>query len=420
MIDMVPMVRPFVSYSLAISVSVLAMNAQGQLSKRCAQEEQEEAPVSDLWLAKLPTVVTVRSAIKGTNPKDTEMRRDATFHILGEFYRNYVRLTNCSFGRAVGTHVSVPSAKDRWSEYGAVLQGRPPRESNPLAHAPAFISGTIEKFVSAEAAAAFERTEIYRNLAAEGSAPGSADPSSAFNPADLPSWIQANLAAARGHADLTVFGFEFGRPINLPKCGNEGAGLLGALATKSGAPSACVGDAVGELRAAWSPMGIMADLSGVKPAHRSDAFAVTLASNKCPVWLQSQSSSCAMQVRLSAGALVSIVVAPGADDGLVQAIPEDLTQKYGPPDKRFHARCISRESGTSTDWSGRVVMVPLPPQTHEAVGLDWSKLPGLHVRYEPFDSEANCRAGVIQVELAGWHKMNVEASARARAAGPKM
>ena len=127
-----------------------------------------------------------------------------------------------------------------------------------------------------------------------------------------------------------------------------------------------------------------------------------------------------MRVRLSAGELVSIVVAPGVDDGLVQAITEDLTEKYGPPDKRFHARCTSRESGSSTDWSGNTVTVPLPPQPHEGVGLAWSKLPGLYVRYEPFDSEANCRTGILQVELAGWHTMSVEASARARAARPKM
>jgi hypothetical protein len=32
----------------------------------------------------------------------------------------------------------------------------------------------------------------------------------------------------------------------------------------------------------------------------------------------------------------------------------------------------------------------------------------------------NCRTGVIQVELAGYHKMNAEAASRSRAARPKM
>jgi hypothetical protein len=373
--------------------------------------------VESAWYQESPPTDWVYATVQGKTPAETGLLQRDAFAFLASFATALGQLEPSEAGRVYPrTAILDYTRQVRWLDGRGIYNVQDLRAPSLAAARTALHKQLLDCFSEQSVA-------LFHSSAQSGPATAAS-----WNPADLPSWMQADLAKAHGATDLTVFGFDFGQPIDLAQCpsqgGGLGGGLLNALSTKWGAPEACLGDATDDLRQAASPWGLLSALTGIKPERRPPGqLAVTLASSKCPAWLQSQASSCAMQARIAFGALVSIVVAPGADDGALHDVPDDLAEKYGAPDKRFAVRCVSQESSTATGWAGGQMVtttVPLPPVTHEGFGLAWSKLPGLVVRYVPFASEVNCRSGFIQVALAGYNKMGAEAATKARAARPKM
>jgi hypothetical protein len=126
-----------------------------------------------------------------------------------------------------------------------------------------------------------------------------------------------------------------------------------------------------------------------------------------------------MNVRLFSGVLAAVSIAPAVDDDALERVPSELTQKYGPADGQFSAKCVQEQSRT-VYANGTPVDVPLPPRKLEGAGSSWSKVPGLFISYSPFDPDENCSKGLIRVELAGYHKLKLDAAVRARAQDAKM
>jgi hypothetical protein len=354
------------------------------------------------WLDRLPTVEAVRAAAHGDDPADTAARQEAALAILQHFAITY--------GGMGG---------ERYRDYDIELRGHDVWSANRYVRKPNFIRSAITTFIAPEAADDYARTRMYRGMAT-----GPVDDDAIAPPPLAPAaaWVEADLAAAKGRTEMSILGFELGRHVKLPTC--KDIGFRAALDPEhagrmKGAPTSCMGDPQGELIRGWTFKGMAQDLMGQKP----DGVAVTLADSKCPSWLRA-SGSCVMQVKLDDTVLVGVSISSGSDGDSIRKVPQELTRKYGPPDRKFEVTCTHQEKATATA-NGVFVEVPKGSTEFRGTGLTWSRLPGLYVTYVPYAYAGttmfqDCYRGQLDIEMAGLHKAAVDAAAKAAASDPKL
>jgi hypothetical protein len=186
------------------------------------------------WAASLPTAAGVRGAINGSSTADSALRQQAAFNILRQLISEL-----SGFGEW------PPAAVSRMREYDRVSPDRPTLgPANPYEMKLDFQREVLAKLVSPSTARAYEATSWFQDLpemrqqkAAEQKAEQgrreamqveqkAADERSkaaaaAAVEAAAPQWVRSDVSKAQtAHVDLTAFGLQFGRVLNLPKCGD--------------------------------------------------------------------------------------------------------------------------------------------------------------------------------------------------------
>jgi hypothetical protein len=404
-------------FALALLI-VLAVLTLGRLS----------SALTPPYLGDMPTVVQVQAKIRASDPIDNEVKLSTAFHQLCWIVRSL------SAGGEYGNKMT-PDETALCAVYGKAADDAATKGSQLLARAGAPRVGPgswgerslrySTESVRQEVLADFARIqEIYNARKQQDRRPAAGQVASAGAlapaPATAPQWVQADIARARDrNVDLAVFGIQLGEPLNLPKCGEADPRVLlaGLTGIARGGAETCIGDAGGETAIAVAQLFVA--FSGLRPASDgTDQVSVGLAESKCPMWLKT-GGNCVVMARRKNGFVVGVTMAPGVDEDAQRKAPEELARKYGPADPLGRpVQCTApvRAEGYATD--GTLVTAQVGAQTHEATGRSWSKVPGLYVSYSPI--AVNCRSGLIEIDLAGYHQSSAVARAQSEASEPKM
>jgi hypothetical protein len=362
------------------------------------------------WLSGLPTVATVQKAIQGADSADTALRQDAAFAVLTNFILEY------------GGMKRAPIAGPRYGEYQSQIHGNV-YKTNKYVRSPDFIASVISTLISPEAARSYQGGMTYHQLVgpAGNTSAASSSASPAPAPAPAPQWVQTDVAQAHDHhSDLTVFGITLGEQLNLPRCSDKpdsNALLSGLVGIGRGGAETCVGNSGGNMAIMVGQ--VVAGLAGVRPApDDTDQASVGLADARCPVWLKT-AGNCTLFLRGKDGFVLSLVMTPGTDADAQRLALAELVRKYGPADPGGPAaQCTAPITAQGYGTDGTFVTAQVGSRNHEATGHVWSRVPGLYVSYLPIAGD--CRGGLIEVDLAGYHQSRVATRARDAAAEPKM